>query len=67
VRNSAIVRVASYLAKILRVSADDAQKIRAKLMHRLDSIFELAVAIAKGKMKRFSDDGTELAVFLPTL
>jgi hypothetical protein len=47
VKISAVVRVSSYLLKIYRVSQVDTQKIRAKLMHKLDSIFELAMAIKK--------------------
>ena len=55
-KTSAVVRVSLYLRKIYRVSLVDTQKIRAKLMHRLDSIFELAVAIAKGEMKFWRDE-----------
>jgi hypothetical protein len=51
-KTRAVVRVASYLRKIYRVSQVDTQKIRAKLMHKLDSIFELAVSIVKGNIKR---------------
>jgi len=63
VKTSAVVRVSLYLRKIYRVSLVDTQKIRAKLMQKLDSIFELAVAIAKGEMKQWNVSAI-LAMFL---
>ena len=62
-KTSAVVRVSLYLRKIYRVSLVDTQKIRAKLMQKLDSIFELAVAIAKGEMKQWNVSAI-LAMFL---
>jgi hypothetical protein len=49
-------RVHLYLAKMYKVSLVDTQKIRAKLVHQLNSVFELAVAIAKGEMKQWTDE-----------
>ena len=62
-KTSAVVRVSLYLRKIYRVSLVDTQKIRAKLMQKLDNIFELAVAIAKGEMKQWNVSAI-LAMFL---
>jgi hypothetical protein len=57
---SAIERVTLYLGKAERVVFVDTQAIRAKLMHQLDGLFDLAMSIAEGNLKRFKDeDGKE--------
>jgi hypothetical protein len=55
-KTSAVVRVALYLRKICRVSQVDTQKIRSKLLHQLEGIFELAVSIVKGQIERLTDE-----------
>ena len=62
-KTSAVVRVSLYLRKIYRVSLVDTQKIRAKLVHQLNSVFELAVTIARGEMKQWNVSAI-LAMFL---
>jgi hypothetical protein len=43
----------------------DTQSIRAKLLRQLQSIFDLAISIAKGKVKHLrDDDGNEYKVTL---
>jgi hypothetical protein len=44
-------RAQSYLAKMKNIALIDTQAIRAKLILQLQGIFELAVSIAKGKVK----------------
>jgi hypothetical protein len=40
------------LAKIARITVLDTQAIRERLLRQLEGLFELAMAIAKGNMKR---------------
>jgi hypothetical protein len=57
------MRVGLYLGEIRRIYRVDSQGIRAKLLSQLNVIFKLAVAIAKGKIKRLTDDeGQEYVV-----
>jgi hypothetical protein len=39
-----------------RVVSVDTQAIRKKLLDQLDGLFQLAITIAKGKVKHFRDD-----------
>jgi hypothetical protein len=49
------VRVGLYLVKIRKYNVDS-QGIRAKLLSQLNALFKLAISIAKGKIKRLTDD-----------
>jgi UDP-galactopyranose mutase len=55
-KRSAIDRVTLYLGKARRVASVDTQTIRVKLLQHLVSLFELAMSIAKGKVKHFRDE-----------
>jgi hypothetical protein len=53
-------RASLYLANIRRITLVDTQAIRTKLLRQLEGLFDLAIAIAKGKVKRLRDeDGKE--------
>ena len=41
-----------YLAKIRRITLVDTQAIRAKLLRQLERLFDIAITIAKGEVKR---------------
>jgi UDP-galactopyranose mutase len=56
VKRTALERVTLYLGKARRVAVLDTQAIRTKLIRQLEGLFELAMSIAKGKVKRFKDD-----------
>jgi hypothetical protein len=45
----------SYLAKMKNIALVDTQAIRAKLLQQLEGLLDLAIAIAKGKVKQFCD------------
>ena len=45
----------SYLAKMKNIALVDNQAIRAKLLQQLEDLLDLAIAIAKGKVKQFCD------------
>ena len=45
-------RARSYLAKMKNVLLVDTQSIRAKLLKQLEGLFDLAIAIAKGKVEQ---------------
>jgi hypothetical protein len=49
-------RARSYLAKMKNILLVDTQSIRAKLLNQLQGIFDMAVSIAKGKVKQLRDE-----------
>jgi UDP-galactopyranose mutase len=55
-RKTVIERVTLYLVKTRNLAIVDSQAIRAKLLRQLEGIFELAISIAKGKVKRLRDE-----------
>lgn len=55
-RRTAKKRVGLYVGEIRRIYRVDSQAIRAKLLNQLNTLFKLAISIAKGKIKRLTDD-----------
>jgi UDP-galactopyranose mutase len=53
-----------YLVKTRKVALVNSQAIRAKLLLQLEGLFDLAISIAKGKVKHLRDEeGKEYAVY----
>ena len=58
-------RTKLYLAKMKNILLVNTQSIRARLINQLQGVFDLAVSIAKGKVKRLrNENGKEYKVTL---
>ena len=58
-------RTRLHLAKMENILLVSTQSIRARLLNQLKGVFDLAISIAKGKVKRLrDDDGNEYGVTL---
>jgi hypothetical protein len=49
-------RASLYLVKLRKITVTDTQAIRAKLLRQLDGLFQMAISIAKSKVKRLKDE-----------
>jgi hypothetical protein len=65
VKVKAIDKASLYLVKIRKITFVDTQAIRTKLLRQLEGLFDLAIAISKGKVRHLSDeDGNEYKITL---
>jgi hypothetical protein len=55
-RLTAYRRATLYLGKMQASMRVDSQEIRAKLLRRLEGLFDLAISVAKGKVKTLVDE-----------
>jgi hypothetical protein len=65
VKIKAIDQASIYLVKIRKITFVKTQAIRTKLLRQLEGLFDLAIAIAKGEVRRLCDEnGNEYKVTL---